>query len=145
MVRRIRRFLPGIFFASLLIAAPLTYGSLREQNWRNFRVVQDGVLYRSAQLSPSGLDRAIHDYGIRTVVSFRYGEPEGAPPPDLWEEDFCRKLGVNYARIAIREKSEVWAETKAGGPPPAAAALSAGLRAARGARAEPHRPQLVER
>ena len=121
--RRLFQFLPGVAVAVLLVAAPLVYGNLREYHLRNFRVVQDGVLYRSSQLSPPGLDRVIHDYGIRTVVSFRYGEPAGTPPPDLWEENFCRKIGIDYVRIAM-VGTDVWTEPAGGGPPPAMTALN---------------------
>jgi protein tyrosine/serine phosphatase len=45
----------------------------------------------------------IHDYGIRTVVSFRDTEEGKNPePPDKWEEAFCAKLGINYVRMPLR-------------------------------------------
>jgi tyrosine-protein phosphatase SIW14 len=90
-----------------LVLVPYAYSRARERNLRNFRVVNDGVLYRSAQLSPSGLERIIHDYGIRTVVNFRDVEEGKNPePPDPWEEQLCAKLGVNYHRMPLR----VWSE-----------------------------------
>jgi len=97
------QFIPAILVALSIVAVPLAYARVREKNLRNLRVVEDGVLYRSAQLSPSGLDRVIHDYGIRTVVSFRDTEEgKAAVPPDQWEESFCAKLGVNHVRMPLR-------------------------------------------
>lgn len=107
MSRRLLRFLPGALVAISLVVVPYAYSVVRERNLRNFRVVQDGVLYRSAQLSPAGLERVIHDYGIRTVVNFRdVEEGKWAEPPAPWEEELCAKLGVNYHRMPLR----VWAE-----------------------------------
>jgi len=102
-MRRVLRLLPAVLVAVSIVVLPYEYSRVRERNLRNFRVVQDGVLYRSAQLSPWGLDRVIHDYGIRTVVSFRDTEEGKNPePPDKWEEAFCAKLGINYVRMPLR-------------------------------------------
>src|SRR5207249_1552206 len=77
--------------AAVLIGLPLGDASYRQSNFRNFRVVKPGVLYRSGQMSLAGLERAVHDYGIRTVVSLRDAEVPGERPPDLAEEEYCRK------------------------------------------------------
>ncbi len=106
-MRRLIRFLPGALIAFALVLVPCQYARVREHNLRNFRVVQDGVLYRSAQLSPAGLERVIHDYGIRTVVNFRdVEEGKWSEPPAPWEEGLCTRLGINYHRMPLR----VWAE-----------------------------------
>ena len=107
MLRRLLHFLPAVLIAVALAAVPLGYSHVREKDFRNFRVVEDKVLYRSAQLSPGGLERVIHDYGIRTVVNFRDVEPgKWTEPPDPWEDALCLKLGINYVRMPVR----VWAE-----------------------------------
>ncbi len=95
--------MPALWLAVIILATPFVYSRQRDKHLRNFRVVEEGVLYRSAQLSPAGLDRIVHDYGIRTIVSFRDAE-EGktTEPPDKWEEEFCRKVGVNYVRIPAK-------------------------------------------
>ena len=49
--------------------AAFEYLSYHNRSFRNFRVVEEGVLYRSGQLNVAGLSRIIHDYGIKTVVS----------------------------------------------------------------------------
>jgi tyrosine-protein phosphatase SIW14 len=107
--RRLLRLLPGGLLAIALIVVPYAYSRVREKSLRNFRVVQDGVLYRSAQLSPNGLERVIHDYGIRTVVNFRDVEDgKWVEAPDPWEDELCLRLGINYVRMPLR----VWAEDR---------------------------------
>ena len=106
MIRRLIRLLPVVLLAASLVAIPLTYAWAREKHLRNVRVVQEGVLYRSGQPSPAGLDRLVHDYGIRTVICFRDVESGKTDvPPDQWEEGFCAKLGINYVRLPLREWS----------------------------------------
>jgi protein tyrosine/serine phosphatase len=82
-----------------LIVAPVVYASHQQKEMRNFRVVRDGVLCRSGQMSPAGLRRAVHDYGIRTIVSLRDAKVAGAPAPDAREEEYCDKLGLKFVRI----------------------------------------------
>ena len=57
--------------AALVVGVPLVYSSSRQYHRRNFRVVEDGVLYRSGQLTPAGLAAVIDDYRIKTVISLR--------------------------------------------------------------------------
>jgi protein tyrosine/serine phosphatase len=93
-----RRFLVpllGVTTVLALIAGPVVYAFHEEKQMRNFRVVREGVLYRSAQMTLPGLRRAFHDYGIRTVVSLR--DPDR--PDDLAEEAFCRKEEINFYRL----------------------------------------------
>jgi tyrosine-protein phosphatase SIW14 len=103
LLRRLLPLISALLVAMSIFAVPLAYARVREKHLRNFRVVEDGVLYRSAQLSPYGLDRVIHDYGIRTVVSFRdVEEGKAVVPPDQWEEAFCSLKGINYVRMPLR-------------------------------------------
>ena len=72
-----------------------------------------GVLYRSGQLSPAGLERVVHERGIKTVVTLRARARRRIP--DAWEEDFCAARGLKHVRIVPRvwgpdEKGEVPAE-----------------------------------
>ena len=103
MIRRVLAAAPAVLVAVALVAVPYVYSEVREQYRKNFRVVEDGVLYRSGQLTPAGLERVIHDYGIKTVVTFRDADPEKSPePPDKWEEGLARKLGINHVRLPVR-------------------------------------------
>jgi protein tyrosine/serine phosphatase len=92
----------GMAIAALIVGGPLGYASYRQGQLRHFRVVHDGVLYRSGQLSLAGLQRVVHDYGIRTVVTLRDADTLGKPAPDLEEEDYCRCHGLHYCRITPR-------------------------------------------
>jgi protein tyrosine/serine phosphatase len=95
-------YLFGTFIAVLLVAGPVEYALYEQGEIRNFHVVRRGVLYRSGQLSISGLQRIIHDYGIKTVITLRDATRLGDPPPDLDEEEFCIKEDINYQRISPR-------------------------------------------
>ncbi|HLN29531.1 MAG TPA: tyrosine-protein phosphatase [Gemmataceae bacterium] len=92
----------GLFIAVLLVAAPAFYSYYRQANTRNFRVVREGVLYRSGQMSISGLKDAIRDHGIKTVVTLRDAYYPDDPAPDLAEENYCKAEEINYVRISPR-------------------------------------------
>src|SRR5436305_3954665 len=94
----------SLFIVALIVGVPLGYASYRKRNLRNLHVVKEGVLLRSGQLSIAGLERVIHDYGVRTVVSLRdsYDTP-GVNPPDAAEEAFCRKMDMKHVRIPPRK------------------------------------------
>jgi tyrosine-protein phosphatase SIW14 len=105
-----RRFVLGAAVLALVVGAPLVYSAHVNTHQRNFRVVEDGVLYRSGQLTPAGLDRAIRDYDIKTVVTLRTSRQPGARSPDSWEEDVCAARGLNHVRIVPR----VWGADETG-------------------------------
>jgi tyrosine-protein phosphatase SIW14 len=85
----------GVVTVLALIVGPVVYAFHEEKQTRNFRVVRDDVLYRSAQMTLPGLKRVLHDYGIRTVVSLRFEDR----PDDVAEEEFCRKEEVAFFRL----------------------------------------------
>lgn len=109
-MRPLWRTVCGVTAAAVVVAGPLLYGADRQQHRRNFRVVEDGVLYRSGQLSPAGMDRVIADYDIKTVVSLRANRDPGGPSPDAWEEDVCRARKLNYVRLVPK----VWDASESG-------------------------------
>jgi protein tyrosine/serine phosphatase len=96
------RWVNIVLLISLIVGGPLAYAKNLRSNFRNFGVVSSGVLYRSGQLSKSGLVRAIHDYGIRTVITLRAGKDPGDPAPDAAEEDYCINEQLNYVRLPYR-------------------------------------------
>jgi tyrosine-protein phosphatase SIW14 len=118
MIRAIR-FLLGLGVLSVIVGVPAGYAAYRNANLRNFGVVKPGVLYRSGQLSQSGLERVIHDHGIRTVVTLRDAVVEGERPPDWREEKYCRDQDIKYVRLRPRE----WHAELPGEPVPAEAGL----------------------
>jgi protein tyrosine/serine phosphatase len=101
MVRPLRT-LVGIAIVLALIAGPIGYAFHTQTQLRNFRVVCPGVLYRCGQPSLPALKRLIHDYGIRTVVTLRDSYEAGKPPPDLAEEEYCKREGLLHVRISPR-------------------------------------------
>ncbi|HEV3255753.1 MAG TPA: tyrosine-protein phosphatase [Gemmataceae bacterium] len=102
-MRRSVQYLFGTFIAALLVAGPIGYAWYWQRQIRNLRVVRDGVLYRSGQMSLAGLKSVVHDYGIRTVISLRDGTHPGEPPPDSEEEDYCWAQELTYCRITPQD------------------------------------------
>lgn len=99
------RTLLGLTIATLMVSGPVMYLNHKAEHRRHFRVVEPGRMYRSGQLSQAGLERAIEEYGIRTVVTFRYASKPGTLPPDHAEEVYCRSRGLNYVRVQPRRWS----------------------------------------
>lgn len=95
---------------AVVVAAPLVYSSHRTTHLRNLRVVEDGVLYRCGQLTPAGMERVLHDYQIKTVVTLRSSRQAGQKAPDEWEEGLCAAKGVKHVRIVPR----VWGADETG-------------------------------
>ena len=91
----------------VVVGGPAAYLVRRNTHQRNFRVVEDGKLYRSGQLPADVLGRVIDEYGIRTVVSLRFSDRDEGVPPDADEERSCRQRGLNYVRI----RPKVWRGT----------------------------------
>jgi tyrosine-protein phosphatase SIW14 len=96
------QYLSAGFIALLLAGVPCVYARYRHHTLRNLHVVDDGILYRSGQLSVDGLARVVHDYRIRTVVTLRDAHVTGDEPPDLAEEEWCKKEELNYYRLPHR-------------------------------------------
>jgi len=92
----------GTLIAFTVIGIPLGYSYYRQTQMRNFHAVRQGVLYRSGQMSLAGLKTAIHDFGIKTVITLRDPTyPDGARP-DLSEEEYCEGEEITYCRISPR-------------------------------------------
>jgi tyrosine-protein phosphatase SIW14 len=85
----------GIVVVLALIIGPVAYAVHDEAARRNFRVVREGVLYRSGQMSRDGLKRILFDYGIKTVICLR----DGSTRIDQAEEEFVNGEDLNYVRI----------------------------------------------
>lgn len=90
-----------VLILGTLVAAPAWYFAEREKHARNFRVVKEGVLYRSGQLDLVGLERLVTEHGIKTIVSLR----EGTAPEDRLEETWAPQAAVNFVRIPPRQWS----------------------------------------
>src|SRR5262245_44434865 len=88
-----------MLITALMIAAPLYYYRQRERDDRNFRVVHDGVLYRSGQLPLYRLKEIVAQYEIRTVISLR----DGTKMNDEEEEKWVNAKALKFVRIPYRE------------------------------------------
>ena len=107
-----RGFLVAVV-AGLLVGAPLAYSMSRQQHRRNFRVVEEGVLYRSGQLSPAGLAGTIDDYRIKTVITLRTTRRPEEGFPDDWEAGVCAARGLKHLRLVPK----VWGPDEKGDIP----------------------------
>ena len=60
----------------------------------NYRVVEAGGFYGSAQMTGAAIERAVDKWGIKTMVNFR-GENKGNP---WYEEEVatCKKIGLAH-------------------------------------------------
>ncbi len=94
-------------YAFSLLLFSLVAGSIgwyvwnQERHYRNFLAVKEGVLYRSGQLSPKGLERVIYEYNIGTVVSLR-GNTQGKQNHSVeWEEKLCFKNFVHHVALPL--------------------------------------------
>ncbi len=89
----------SVTFASLMvismIGAPIAYKRWCDRQFRNFHVVEEGVLFRSGQLSIKRLEQVVAEHGIRTVINLRDGEYES----DRHEETWVKSRGLNFVRI----------------------------------------------
>lgn len=92
----------GTLVALVVMLPPLWYSYYRQTQIRNFREVRSGVLYRSGQMTLSGLKTVEHDYGIKTVITLRDAAYPDDAPPDFTEEDYCNAAGIAYYRISPR-------------------------------------------
>ena len=99
LMTQLFRILAGLAIFVMIFASPIVYFRYRKAHLRNFRVVREGVLYRSGQMTLAGVKRIVHDYGIRTVVTLRDARRKGDPPPDLAEEQFCKRHFIKHVRI----------------------------------------------
>jgi tyrosine-protein phosphatase SIW14 len=102
MVPQVVRYSLAGLIAVLLIGGPIGYALYKKPQLRNFRVVRDGVLYRSGQMTLFGLKQVIRDYGIKTVVTLRTAREPGEPQPAPEEEAYCLKQNLNYYRLHMK-------------------------------------------
>jgi tyrosine-protein phosphatase SIW14 len=98
-MRHIGRVILGVAVVVLVGAVPLLYSAHQQTHLRNFRVVEDGVLYRSGQLSRPVLERVVGEYGIKLVITLRTTRDPDRPYPDEWEREVCEARGVKHVRI----------------------------------------------
>lgn len=98
-MRTILSFFLGAMIIAFVVASPFFYQRWREQQFRNFHVVEEGVLYRSGQLTLPQLQEAVRLHGIRTVISLR----DSDKPTDQDEEAWVQgSPGMTFVRLPAK-------------------------------------------
>jgi hypothetical protein len=129
---RVLSVIVGLALVASVIAGPVWFAVYQLHQQRNFKVVQEGVLYRSGQMTVDGLRRAVHDYGIRTIITLRDPLDPSRADTDRQEEEFCTKEDVQFVRLPPRG----WADTPYG-PAPVEENMQQFLRVLRDPRNQP--------
>lgn len=96
------RYALGLLIALLLLLVPFAYARISKANHHNLRVVTEGKLYRSGQLSLHGLRWALHDHCIRTVITLRAARDADEGHPDAAEQEYCEKNDIRYFRLPAK-------------------------------------------
>jgi protein tyrosine/serine phosphatase len=95
---RLLSVLAGVLIMAIVVGGPWCYKVEYDRHFRGFHVVEEGVLYRSAQLDIDGLKHIVREYGIRTIVDLRIGDTEG----DQEEEQWANLNWIKHVRIPPR-------------------------------------------
>lgn len=88
-------------FILFILFAAFVYRSSVFRISQNFGVVEDGKLYRSAQLNETEMAEIVQKYQIKTVISLR-----GSPGRTMFyepESETLAKLGVRYEFIGMSD------------------------------------------
>jgi len=97
------KLLIGITVFLALIVAPVHFAIQQQGAMRNFRVVREGVLYRSGQMTLPALKRVVQERSIRAIVCLRDSNVSGkSAAAELAEEEYCKQAGLLYVRIPPR-------------------------------------------
>jgi len=106
-MRYLRRTL--VVLVLLLIAAvPFAYKSVLSTSYRNLRVVDTGILYRSGQMSRAGFERTCRERGIGTVVKLRdAGDDDKDTARDDAQREYCEAHGIAFVRFSQADWSPV--------------------------------------
>jgi protein tyrosine/serine phosphatase len=88
-------FALALGIVALMVGVPCWYANVQYRHYRNFAVVEPGILYRSGQLDQVGLQAVLRDYKIRTVISLRDGQKK----LEQDEEAYCKANGIDFVRL----------------------------------------------
>lgn len=83
----------------LVAAAPFGYRAVVSTSYRNLRVVEDGVLYRSGQMSRAAFERVCRERGIGTVVKLREANDDKDQSLDQAQQQYCESHGIAFHRF----------------------------------------------
>jgi len=98
----------------MIVGVPILYQIQKSRTFRNFRVVEEGQIYRSGQMSEAGFERVCREYGIRTVIKLREASEKPSDiAVDEAEEAYCRAHGIEFIRVLPKD----WEEDEKGKVP----------------------------
>ncbi|HMO34504.1 MAG TPA: dual specificity protein phosphatase family protein [Gemmatales bacterium] len=91
----VSRMLIGLL-AVVTLALPVWYYRYQYGELKRVRVVTEGKVYRSGQLTEAGFDQVIERFGIRTVINLQDEDANPRLSQQLREKEYCQRKGVNY-------------------------------------------------
>jgi len=103
-----RTWLRGILslgIIAMILGIPAAYYRASYAHAKRFREVSPGKVYRSGQLTASGLRDVIHRHNIRTVINLQEEARDPLLPetwqarPSIRESDICQQLGIRYVAL----------------------------------------------
>ena len=106
-----RKLLLPILAIAFVVAAPAGYAGYRAYHFRNLRVVQPGLLLRSGQLSPYGLHRTWHEFGVGTIVTLRADDELRSDLGGTWDHEPGKPLPPRTAwepKPSLRKMCSRW-------------------------------------
>ncbi len=83
----------------LIVGTPFAYRSFVSTKYRNLRVVDEGKLYRSGQMSEEAFERTCREYGIGTVITLRDTKDETGKNDDDYEPRYCAENNIGFYRF----------------------------------------------
>lgn len=102
----------GIFRGASLLVLTAALGLAGAYAWvhgrGNFHEVEKGVVYRSALPGAEGLERAIGEHGVKSVLNLCGEKPESAWYAD--EVAVARRHGVTLVNLELSAESELAAD-----------------------------------
>lgn len=100
-----RAFLIFLLFLVMAVVPIVTYRASYAHRKR-LRVVTEGRVYRSGQMTANGFADAVKQYNIRTVINLQDEYPNPELPQSYFnrqtirEKELCEQLGVKYVHLS---------------------------------------------
>ncbi|MFH1416672.1 MAG: tyrosine-protein phosphatase [Planctomycetota bacterium] len=99
-----RRRIAIVVFAVIVVSAVIVGFVLHYHRFpKRLAVVEEGVLYRSAQPSATQIGNLVEDFGIRTIIIVREGSSRRVPD----ETEAAEQLGVHVVHIPIKSRQAI--------------------------------------
>jgi protein tyrosine/serine phosphatase len=89
-----------------VFVVPVVYFRADYAHGKRLRVIEDGKVYRSGQMTAQGFRDAVRELGIRTVVNLQDEYPDPSVKKGYFnrasvkESELCKEMGIRYVFIA---------------------------------------------